>query len=295
MKILGSYLKQESYSDRWWYNLECDCGKEFGMRQANYNYQLKNGKTISCGCKSQRFGDGTHKTKYAYNKDYFKELTPDSAYILGLLLTDGNMTKNTGDKTRNEIRLTLHSDDKYMLETISGLIKNDTTVFKKTDSNCYNLVINQKDIYQDLLNWGLYPNKSSTITPHKDLLNSRDFWRGCVDGDGSLGVYNNSFTLSMCGTKGMVDSFANYCNNLLDEEVMHPKLVKGDYSFDFYQMAIAGKKAKVIFNHLYEPTDNLYLKRKYEIGYNHLSKTEIKFINKLESFFKESIIDSLLV
>ena len=74
----------------------------------------------------------------------------------------------------------------------------------------------------DLLKLGMTPRKSLTAivpTLKQDLL--KHFWRGVVDGDGSMGIYINkkrynhkSFVISLVGSNAVVSEFARYiqCN-----------------------------------------------------------------------------------
>jgi hypothetical protein len=66
---------------------KCDCGaiKEFVFQS------VKSGLTNSCGCIRKNRNNGS---KYYYNENFFDKITDDSAYILGLIYTDGNLSKS---------------------------------------------------------------------------------------------------------------------------------------------------------------------------------------------------------
>ncbi len=250
----------------------CQCGNKL-------NYMMSaviNGKKGSCGClekdnfklQGERLGNynKTHGTfrnyKYNYNLTFFNKLTPDSAYILGLLYSDGNMHKD-----KNQFSIGLQEKDKSILQKISILLCNEDKLTKVTNNTAfeykcqdiYRLIINQKEMYQDLLSWGLYPNKSLTLSPDERLLLNRDFWRGCIDGDGTLSFDKNGrFTLGFVGSEQMVTSFKKYCEYVLNDNIISV-IEKKENIFCF---RIDGIKGRLIVENLY--TDcNLFIERKY--------------------------------
>src|ERR1017187_5347646 len=92
----------------------------------------------------------------------------NKAYILGLLYADGNMHKNN-----NVISLELHGRDKEILEKINKELNHNKPLFvhkfvykhngKKINKTYYRLDITNYKIYNDLLSFGLIPNKSLII------------------------------------------------------------------------------------------------------------------------------------
>lgn len=119
----------------------------------------------------------------------FKEFewTPDLAYVVGLLVTDGCLS---GDGRH----ITMRSSDKDLLQTFGKCLNLDN----KIEQTKYRGVISGRlqfgdiQFYHWLLSIGLTPAKSRTIGPIK-IPDSffRDFLRGHLDGDGSVLVYRD--------------------------------------------------------------------------------------------------------
>lgn len=235
----------------------CDCGVE---KDVNI-YCLLNKTTVSCGCYNRKL-----VTKYNYNNDAFKEINNVSAYFLGLLYSDGCLVRNS-----NEVKIHLKSD-REILEKFSIFVLNEIKIrdFTNTHGNLSHLLFfNNESIYKDLLKWGLYPNKSTSLTIHPDLEYNSHFWRGMINGDGCIMlqtnkeryVYNN-LTLKLCGTIEVCESFKKYCLSILPNYNNKIYIDKGKTNFAVY--ATFGEKAECILNELYKDSNDLFLKRKKE-------------------------------
>ena len=124
----------------------------------------------------------------------------DLAYTVGLITTDGNLSKDG-----RHIELT--SKDLEQIETFISVLKitNNKISVKSSSYNpagkYYRVQFSNVDLYKFLLKIGLTPNKTKTIgrlkIPDKYF---PDFLRGHLDGDGYTSsfwdsVYKNSFRL----------------------------------------------------------------------------------------------------
>ena len=116
--------------------------------------------------------------------------TPKLAYAVGLLTTDGNLSKD-----RRHITLT--SADTQLLNTFMSClnIKNQiTSCYSGSKKLHHRVQFGNVRLYKWLLKIGLTPNKSHTIgaikIPKKFF---RDFLRGHLDGDGSIVVYQDNY------------------------------------------------------------------------------------------------------
>lgn len=124
------------------------------------------------------------KQKYKHNYAAFLNEDATSYYLLGVYYTDGTVYKN-GVSLTNQI----NSSDKRWLEAIRNVISPQSPV-KKIRKNYYRIRLNDKIISEWLISKGCIPNKTLSITfpqiPNQYL---PDFIRGCMDGDGSMGIY----------------------------------------------------------------------------------------------------------
>jgi hypothetical protein len=232
---------------------KCDCGtiKDFVFQS------VKSGLTNSCGCIRQKRNNGS---KYHYNEGFFEKITENSAYILGLIYTDGCLSKSS-----NRFTISLHKRDKEVLEKIGILIRNSSDIKyferkSKKDSiiSGYYLSCSNKKIYNSLIRHGLYPNKTSTIKPAEYLINNRHFWRGCIDGDGGVSLQREKYLrIDFGGSESMIDAFIKFCNTHISYNSKY-RYIKNDY----HRIYITGKNAKIIYNILYQNEDYLFMERK---------------------------------
>lgn len=193
------------------------------------------------------------------NVDIFKTIdTPEKAYWLGFMATDGNVFG-----TRVQINL-CRRDEGHLLKFRDFLggstsIKHRTKKDKQTGKT-YLLATYSfrcKELVQDLSNHGILPKKSMTILPWKgpEHLMSH-YWRGCVDGDGWVGQSKSVDRLSFCGNLMMVTAFSEWVKGFTDT-VSSVRPHKNIFTFE-----IARKKAEVVTRVLYKDAE-VFLQRKF--------------------------------
>ena len=120
------------------------------------------------------------------DKDF--KWTPNLAYILGLLVTDGNLSKDGR-------HITMRSSDKELLETFKQCLS-ITNAIGRTFNNgrasrpSYRVQFGNIQFYNWLIGIGIKPAKTYTIGKIKIPDNLfRDFLRGHLDGDGNVSAY----------------------------------------------------------------------------------------------------------
>jgi hypothetical protein len=118
-------------------------------------------------------------------------MDPNWAYFMGLLHTDGHMRdKNSGGR----IEISLAEDDHIILDMLQKLFGGSVKYYKRTGYSFANskdisrLVINHSYIRNELnINGMPYGAKTKTIVPPTIPFSEFDYWRGVIDGDGSIG------------------------------------------------------------------------------------------------------------
>jgi hypothetical protein len=118
--------------------------------------------------------------------------SPNLAYAVGLLATDGNLS---GDGRH----LSLTSKDRDLLETFRACLNISAAITPHRGGHGgTNLRVQWGDrhFYNWLVNIGLTPAKSLTLRPLAipDVV-FVDFLRGCIDGDGSVTVYVDRYNM----------------------------------------------------------------------------------------------------
>jgi hypothetical protein len=120
--------------------------------------------------------------------------TPELAYIVGLITTDGSLSKD-----KRHIDFT--STDLQLLRTFRKCLSLKNRICKKSNSRnpekkYYHVQFGNVRFYNWLLNKGLRPNKTYNIgkidVPKPYF---RDFLRGHIDGDGSIFTYVDRYLI----------------------------------------------------------------------------------------------------
>lgn len=118
------------------------------------------------------------------------EWTADRAYAVGLIATDGNLSRKAG-------RLTITSNDIDLLGTVRQRLGVYAPIRPHKGGygdRCHRLAWSDIRFYNWLLDIGLTPAKSLTLGPlaiPDDYF--VDFLRGCIDGDGTVLVYTDRY------------------------------------------------------------------------------------------------------
>lgn len=147
--------------------------------------------------------------------DKHYEWSPELAYVIGLITTDGNLSPDGR-------HLTVTSADIDLLETVRaclGISASVATVIGGYSGNSYyRLQWGDRAFYRWLRTIGLMPAKSLKLGPlaiPDDYL--ADFVRGCIDGDGSIVTYT--------------DRYNTFKNENYVYERLFVSLVSGSYPF----------------------------------------------------------------
>ena len=142
------------------------------------------------------------------NVRFFEEPSHELAWVLGLWASDGNL--ETGS---NRVSLSQSGDHgKSLLLKVKDMIGWDgrLEVLYPTPTPVYRLRFSSPEVREALLSWGIKPAKtfSQQFVPVGEEFH-RSFIRGCVDGDGSIGVYSvgashKYLIMSLTGTPELV-------------------------------------------------------------------------------------------
>ena len=122
------------------------------------------------------------------DESFFNKWTPEMAWVLGLIFTDGNFQNTPGLGSR----ISIHSMDLEMLEKIRGLLRSSRAITRKPQSYdksklIYRFEFYREEMRKDLAGLGLTERKSLTMQfPNVPDSCKRHFIRGCWDGDGSV-------------------------------------------------------------------------------------------------------------
>lgn len=193
---------------------------------------------------------------------------------MGLLFSDGNL-----NKSKNKITLSLSDEDliKQIYPIFSDIEKRKIYSYDDNDPNhavAYSIINSNKESIKKLIDFGMYENKSLSISfPEiKEEKNKISFLRGYFDGDGSIYyqtthgknqdyIYKNiSFTTgSECFAVGLIkclESIKIYPTMFIDK-----REIKKNYTYYVY---IRKKNdVKRFFDLIYSNNNSIYSKIKY--------------------------------
>lgn len=229
-------------------------------RETGIRKQTISKKLTELGYKERTRG---HVRQYHCNEHAFQEIdTVEKAYYLGLLAADGSLNKKS-----SLIRLSLHQDDKYLLEQFNRFVESDRPIFQSKNSSCCEACINSFIMQQDLLKLGIGYDKSYNLTrPRINDKMGKAFTLGLFDGDGSITISHKgdkylAYEFKVIGTKDILSYIVNFLY-----------IYDGKYTINLehncsstYQLRVSGNyRVYTLLKDLYSNNFDKPMKRKYD-------------------------------
>lgn len=194
------------------------------------------------------------------DENVFDDLTnPEALYFIGLLYTDGHISERNN---QNCIEIKLQSEDLELLEKLKKFLKCNYDITKTKNEESYRLRFFSKKIISILKDIGFTSNKTSSLIPDERLKHSKDFWRGCVDGDGCLSLNNGPYPywiINLVGTKDTCQGFIDFVSENGIKNNRNPNKSNGK---DLYIGVFAHQMGLKVAKLLYENAI-IYMERKY--------------------------------
>lgn len=199
-------------------------------------------------------------------QDYFSKENEshNMAWLLGFIASDGTVRKDT-----NEIKVTLSSVDREILEKIREELELETEVkdyLTNTGFNCSTLAWTCGQHKKDLERYNIVPNKTFSLLPPDEL--DKEYWidyiRGYFDGDGSVNlIAGQSLRWQVCSaTKPILEFIVDtlYTQYNIPQVNLQKQNRNGKA---LYSIQYSTNATKAIYDILYTP-NSLYLNRKKE-------------------------------
>lgn len=192
-------------------------------------------------------------------------LNPNMAYIIGLLQTDGSYYCQS--RNRGRICIELKIEDIDILYKIKKILNCNSDVKKRIrDTNfCKNYTscsfsIFSINIRKELSKYIPVGKKSEIICmPHE--ISEIDYWRGIIDGDGSLGLTKNNIPFISLTTKS--ENLANSYRDFVEKHTNYRIKSERNDRDKIYNLMLTKEKAQIITNLLYYD-ECLCLNRKFK-------------------------------
>ena len=186
---------------------------------------------------------------YRVNDDFFKKWTDEMAYVLGFVLTDGNVSGNS---------LSISQSDPTILERIKDAMGGTMPIKSRKNGKgvLYTLLICRKGVVEDLAALGITSNKSTSVefppVPEKHLAS---FIRGVIDGD--RWVQNRGYVMNIT-TASII--FATQISGIFEERGLNTRVEKQSGA---YRVWVSGKQDVIELGEwLYDNESELLLERK---------------------------------
>lgn len=204
----------------------------------------------------------TRRRKCSLNEGAFEVITEESAYWIGFIMADGCITRDRPDSSGwRRLKVNLKSSDVDHLRRLQSFLEYGGKVAMRDNNRYCSLEVNSARLTASLRKYGVIEQKSRrTSVNHLD--NNLHFWRGMIDGDGTLYISKNMYpSLSLCGSETILNQFAAYVVKIFPS-VNKPSIRK---CAGIKQLAIAGQKAIALTHHFYSNC-SVALDRKLQIA-----------------------------
>ncbi len=219
-------------------------GFEFGI-SGSAVYQLLKRNNVQMQTRSYIYRKASGHT---LNESAFDLDTKESAYWVGFLMADGAIWETT-------VALHLNSKDKDHLEKFKLFMGGTQSIVEIKEKNSVRYAFQSVAIVNKLALFGVTEKKSHTAKVPEKLKNNFDFWRGVIDGDGSIGIYKRSgeksfgkpsVRLELLGSSFVINSFIEFVGSSFN--------IHSSSSIDKNtpRVQLYGKSAIKVINSLYE-------------------------------------------
>lgn len=254
---------KESY-DRW--ESLCSIGRRYGVSNTLIKRFLK---------EYGYFDEGRGMQRYSIDHDAFS-LNPieDIYYWTGFIAADGCVSTIT--ENFKKLTIVIHRQDVDLLEKLQEFLKTEKPIYYYKNVDHCSLTVNSVKIVNDLAKFNIVDRKTKIITvPQfvKDSPHVRHYWRGLVDGDGTLGVGSYAPFLGVVGTEDICHSFREFCASI-DGFMSIMKVIKKERE-ELYSCTVLSRHTLVALNEIYRDCDT-FMERKM----NKYHEIKLKFENK---------------
>ena len=195
-------------------------------------------------------------------EESFSQPTPNAMYWAGFLMADASM------KTKNYVTdLRIHPRDWKHIEKFHRFVGSP---WKPRDlqyaggQRLRQIQLFSEKIFNDLARWGIKPRKGRTddTAPLGEAIDSDDFWRGVIDGDGSIVMSGTSPVVSLVGRRGIIEAYADFVKRRLG---VRPQVRQREGEGGACRTWLSGDNARKLLRLLYGAcSPEVRLDRKYE-------------------------------
>lgn len=213
-------------------------------------------------------------------------LTEELAYWLGFILADGCIHDD------GRFSIALQSNDKNHLVKLQTYLKctHPVSIYRNGRYTSCALHIRSNKLCSLFAKYKIYPRKSLIAVVDERLKYNRHFWRGVIDGDGSI-INKNYIALKLVGSLDVCGAFADFVASV-DLNHKKPNVLKHK---NIFAIELHGcKRAISIISHLYD-NSSIYLDRKHKKYfdlkyYQGIHKLDYSSASKIRDLLKDMTI-----
>lgn len=194
----------------------------------------------------------------------FKDSDEYSEYFLGLLLTDGCITKCKNSTRNYSIVLSLSEKDKYLIEYYRNWISPNTKISKIyqriNGSYMYSVSVSNPEVEKWLRERGEFTDKSHNCQIYCPI--TWHILRGIFDGDGGFHLNSKHLDFFVCGaSKIFMEQICSFLeNNGFDPHLRTTKRNNKEFYYvEIYKISEVIRLGKLMYNNA-----SIYLTRKYD-------------------------------
>jgi hypothetical protein len=164
--------------------------------------------------------------------DALDKLTPDAAYWCGFLFTDGTVVRTHGQSPT--VAIVLKKSDRGHLvkfrdflgsaHAITPIKPAVVTMNRGQGTGAWRFSVRSQRLAERLESLGRY---GPAVDP--ELAASRDFWRGCIDGDGTVGISCGIPQVKLVGSKWLLSAFVDFLGPISSRRPLNVRPVRNIY------------------------------------------------------------------
>ncbi len=199
---------------------------------------------------------------------YINLKIPEHSYFFGFAQTDGSLSRFGHFPNKGKLQIEIGEKDLHILKSFKKLFPSvyssinlrvrDTNF--KNNYRSYVLGIFNMKFREEINRLGVpYGKKSEIVAPPRNDFSERDYTRGLVDGDGSVGLTIGGIPfISITVTS---DKLKNYLFDMIEKITGERKKITRNRRDNIYNIMLNREKAQQFIRYLYYP-GCLALKRK---------------------------------
>jgi len=234
-----------------------------------------------------------------YIMKYINLKIPEHSYFFGFAQTDGSLTKSS--RNRGKLQIEINKTDLHILKSFKNLFPKiycsiseriRSTNFKKNYIS-YVIAMFDKKFRDEINKLGVpYGKKSEIISPPTGNFCKKDYIRGLIDGDGSLGITKKGLPFISISLKS--EELKNYLCETIEGITGERKRLARNKRDSIYNIMVNREKAQQFIRYLYYP-GCLALNRKLKKAQEALRWKRPKTLKRTSKKFWEPMEDKYIL